>query len=235
MTTTERDGTRPNPPLLGSLAYLVLNLPVGIASFVFVVTAATVGVGTVVIWVGLAVLALAVVVWRGAAQLERMRVHAMLGTYIATPYRPLPEGTGKRVGARFKDPATYKDMSYHLLMLPIGIAEFTLMVASWATALWLLLLPVYYPFLPDDWRAEVWGYGVTDVDTWPGTLPWAALGVLALAIAIALTKALGTAHARFARALLGPSPRRIDQLATLNTAGAIDWTTDWSPNPTVTR
>jgi Putative sensor len=229
--TTERDGTRPNPPLLGSLAYLVMNLPIGIASFVFVVTMAAVGLGTVVIWVGVAVLAVAVLVWRGAAKLERARVHAMLGTYIANPYRPLPEGAGRRLGARFKDPATYKDMVYHLLLLPIGVAEFSIMVSVWATSLWLLLLPLYYPFMPMDWQPVIWDNGFLEVDSWPLTLPWAALGVLMLAISIALTRALGIAHARYARALLGPSQQRIDRLAKLDTAGVIDW----SSSATVSR
>ena len=47
----------------------------------------------------LLILAAAVLAWRGAAQLERARVHAMLGTYIASPYRPLPNGgLTKRLG-----------------------------------------------------------------------------------------------------------------------------------------
>ncbi|OLF09011.1 hypothetical protein BLA60_20690 [Actinophytocola xinjiangensis] len=222
--TTERDGTRPNPPLLGSLAYLVLNLPIGIASFVFVVTTVTVGVSTVIIWVGLPVLAGAMLVWRGAAQLERARVHAMLGTYVSAPYRPLPDaGPARRVGARFKDPATYRDMAYHLLMLPVGIAEFVIMVTSWATSLWLLLLPVYYQWMPADWYPTFWNNGFMRIDSWFETLPFAALGVLALAIAVMLTRQLGTLHARYARAMLGTSPGRVDRLHTLDTAGVIDW------------
>src|SRR5262245_57196137 len=118
MTTTHRDGTRPNPPLLGSLAYLAMNLPIGIGTFVFVVTTFFLGVGTVIIWVGLAVLALSVLVMRGLTSLERMRVHGMLGTYIASPYRPLPD-KGRWL-SRLKDPATWKDMVYLVLLLPLG-------------------------------------------------------------------------------------------------------------------
>jgi hypothetical protein len=230
--TTEHDGTRPNPPLLGSLAYLVMNLPIGIASFVVVVTSAAVGLSTVIIWVGVAVLALSALVWRGAAQLERMRVHALLGTYIASPYRPLPEGAGRRVAARFKDPATYKDMAYHLLLLPIGIAEFTAMVCAWTTGLWLTALPLLFPWLPFDWRPVVWNETVIETDSWAETLPWAALGVLVLAIAIALTRALAVGHARYARAMLGPSRQRIERLHKLDTAGVIDWS---DTSATVTR
>lgn len=224
--TTERDGTRPNPPLFGSLAYLVMNLPIGIASFVFVVTTLAVGAGTVIIWVGLAVLAVAMLVWRGFAQVERARVHAMLGTYIATPYRPLPE-QGRRWSIRIKDPATWKDMVYCVLLLPIGIAEFTLTVVSWATSLWLLTLPIYWVWLPDSWRPVVVDSSLFNVDSWPETLPWAAAGVLGLAISVALTRALGVLHARYARAMLGPSVRRISKLEQLSTAGAIDWSAEW--------
>jgi putative sensor protein len=225
--TTERDGTRPDPPLFGSLAYLVMNLPIGIASFVFVVTFMSVGMGTVIIWVGLAVLAIAVLVSRALAQAERARVHAMLGTYIATPYRPLPE-EGKRWTTRITDPATWKDLAYWVLLLPVGIAEFTLMVTFWAASLWMITLPIYWNWLPDDARPVFDGRPMFSVDSWPETLPWAAIGVLVLAMAVALTKALGQLHARYARALLGPSPRRITKLEErLSTAGAIDWSTEW--------
>jgi len=227
--TTERDGTRPNPPLLGSIAYLVMNLPIGIASFVFVVTTLSVGVSTVIIWVGLAVLAVAMLAWRGFAQVERARVHAMLGTYIATPYRPLPE-QGNRWLTRMKDPATWKDMAYCVLLLPIGIAEFTLMVTFWATSLWLITLPAYWTWLPVDWRPMLWNQQPM-FDSWLETLPWAGVGVVVLAAAVALTRALGTLHARYARALLGPSVRHISKLEELSTAGAIDWSTEW-PNQT---
>jgi hypothetical protein len=228
-TTTERDGTRPNPPLLGSLVYLVMNLPIGIASFVFVVTMMSVGISTAVIWVGLAVLALAVLGARGMASLERLRVHAMLGTYVASPYRPVEKS---RWLGRMKDPATWKDFGYLVLMLPIGITEFTISVVSWAVALYLTFLPLYWNWLPIDWQMELWDQQVVTVGTWIDTLPFAGIGVILMALAVIITKALGTAHARFARAMLGPSPRHISKLEGLSTAGAIDWSTEWPSNST---
>jgi hypothetical protein len=231
-TTTERDGSQPNPPLLGALAYLVMNLPVGIASFVFVVTTVSVGVSTVIIWVGLAVLAAAVFGMRGMASLERLRVHAMLGTYVASPYRPAPD-KGRWL-SRVKDPATYKDMAYLLLMLPIGIAEFTISVVLWSVGLYLAFLPAYWSWVPDEWQMVLWNHQVVSVDSWLGTLPFAGLGVLVLAFAVIVTKGLGTLHARYARAMLGPSQRRISKLEGLSTAGAIDWTTEWPATSTMT-
>jgi hypothetical protein len=230
MTTTHRDGTRPNPPLLGSLAYLAMNLPIGIASFVFVVTTVSVGVGTAVIWVGVAVLALAFLAMRGLASLERIRVHAMLGTYVASPYRPTPD-RGRWL-SRVKDPATWKDMAYLVLMLPLGIAEFTIVVVIWSTSLYLTFLPLYWNWVPSDWQLVMWNHPLVNIDSWLGTLPFAGLGVLLLAFSIIVTNALGTVHAVYARAMLGPNPRRIAKLEGLSTAGAIDWSTEWPSNTT---
>jgi hypothetical protein len=228
MTTTHRDGTRPNPPLLGSVAYLVMNLPVGIGAFVFVAVTLSVGLGTAIIWVGVAVLALSILAMRGLATLERLRVHAMLGTYIASPYRPLPERG--RWMTRIKDPATWKDMAYLVLILPLGIAEFVIMVVSWSVSLYLTLLPLYWSWIPDDWEIVMDDHPLWQVDSWLGTLPFAGLGVLLLAVTIIITNALGTMHAVYARAMLGPNPRRIDKLEGLSTAGAIDWTNEWPQN-----
>jgi hypothetical protein len=191
---------------------------------VFVVTTMSVGISTVIIWVGLGVLALAVLVWRGAARLERLRVHAMLGTYVAEPYRPLPDGAGRWVG-RFKDPATWKDMAYFVLLLPVGIAEFTISITTWSVGIYLSLLPLYWTFMPNDWQFVLWNDTFFGPDSWIGTLPWAAAGVLVLALSIVITKGLGTLHARYARAMLGPNPRRVSRMEQLNTAGAIDWNT----------
>ena len=230
MTTTHRDGTRPNPPLLGSLAYLVMNLPIGIGSFVFVVVSMSLGVSTAIIWVGLAVLAVGLLVMRGLTSLERLRVHAMLGTYIASPYRPLP--SRGRWLARVKDPATWKDMAYLVLMLPVGIAEFTIMVTLWSVSLYLTFLPLYWPWVPSDWQMVLWNHPVVSVDSWWETLPFAGLGVVILAVTIIVTNALGTLHALYARAMLGPSERRIAKLEGLSTAGAIDWSTEWPQSTT---
>jgi len=228
MTTTHRDGTRPNPPLLGSLAYLAMNLPIGIGSFVFVVTAMSVGLSTVIIWIGLAVLAVAMLVMRGLASLERLRVHAMLGTYIASPYRPLPD-KGRWL-SRVKDPATWKDMAYLVLMLPLGIAEFVVVVVAWTVSLYLTFLPLLWLWAPSDWDLVLWDRPLWSIDSWVGTLPFAGLGVLLLALAIIVTNALGTAHAVYARAMLGPSQSRIAKLEGLSTAGAIDWSKEWPTN-----
>jgi hypothetical protein len=206
---SERDGSRPRPPVGGSLVYLLLNLPLGIAGFTWVVTLLTTGVGSVIVWAGLPVLALLVLSTRAAARFERARVHAMLGAYVATPYRPLP-ATGQRARwrARLLDGATWRDLGYFVVLLPIGIAEFTVVVTTWSVGLGLAALPVYFRFLPDGaYFFPAFDERWIVVDSTIEALPWAALGVLVLALSIVLTRGLAGVHARFARLALGPGPR----------------------------
>lgn len=204
-----RDGTRPQPSVGGSLGYLLLSLPLGIAGFVAVTTLASVGLSTFVVWAGVPVLALLIVGSRYAGQLERFRTHALLGTYVASPYRPLPaRGVRARWRARLLDGATWRDLAYFVLLLPIGIAEFTIAVTTWSVGLGLTGLPIYFRYLPDD-AFVLWGvddHWVT-VDSTLAALPLAAIGMLVLALAVVSTRAIGTVHARYARAMLGPGPR----------------------------
>lgn len=203
MTTIHSDGTRPAPPVFGALAFLLMNLVVGITAFVVLVVLFTVGIGTAVVWVGLPLLALAVVLCRGGGQVERARVYALLDTYIAVPHAPLPET--KRWQARVRDAATWKSLTYFILLLPVGIAEFAIMVSFWATSLALVFLPVYFRYLPTgSYRLWDWDRPWLIVDSTVEALPFAALGVLLLACTVALTKGMGAAHARFARVMLGP-------------------------------
>ena len=63
------------------------------------------------------------------------------------------------------------------------------------------------PFATDSmwWRGK---FFVID-SVWK-TFPWAAIGVILLVITVALTKKLGSMHARFAQLMLGPSQRTGD-------------------------
>lgn len=214
-SATERTGDRPvtgRPPVLGSLGFLLLNLPLGVFWFSLLVTLIAVSAGTAVIWVGLATGAVTVLLWRGGAVFERARVYALLGTVIPEPYRELPEAPPSvRWKARLRDTATWKDLGYLLALLPAGIIEFVLMVTTWSTSLALLGLPIYYRFLPGGafhFPSYEPGYRWFTVDSATEALPFAVAGVPAVLLTIVLTRALGTAHARFAAGMLGTVPGR---------------------------
>ena len=200
-------GERRDPPFGGSLVFLLLNLPLGVLAFGLLTSFTAAGLGTAVVWVGVGLLALVVLAVRGAARMERARVYALLDRYVELPYLPLPAGgQGLRWKARLKDPSTWRDLAYFFLLFPLGIVEFVLVTVFWSTSLALAGLPVFHRWLPggayyfpsEDLR---W----LTVDSAVEALPWAALGVLLIALSVALTRALAGMHARVANALLGPT------------------------------
>jgi hypothetical protein len=200
-------GERRDPPFGGSVVFLLLNLPWGVVAFVVLVSFTAAGLGTAVVWLGVGLLAVLVLAARGAARLERARVYALLDRYIDLPYLPLPAGKrGRRWKARLTDMSTWRDLAYFFVLFPLGVVEFVLVMAFWATSLSLAALPVYFRWLPGG------GYHFPSedvrwltVDSTVEALPWAALGVLFIALSVALTKALAGVHARLANALLGPT------------------------------
>ncbi|RSD16561.1 sensor domain-containing protein [Amycolatopsis eburnea] len=198
---------RRDPPFGGSVVFLLMNLPLGVVAFALLTSFTAAGVGTAVVWVGMGLLAVLVLAVRGGARLERARVYALLDRYIDLPYLPLPaEGQKNRWKARLKDPSTWRDLTYFFVLFPLGLVEFVLVTVFWSTSLALAGLPIYFRWLPDG----AYYFPADDVrwltvDSTVEALPWAALGVLFIALSVALTKALAGVHARLANALLGPT------------------------------
>ena len=127
---------RPNTPFGGSLAYLLMNLPLGIAGFTVLLTLITTGIGTAIVWVGLPLAAFAILLARGAARVERARVYALLDTFIPLPYLPLPIGSQRlRWKARLRHLSTWRDLAYFFVLFPVGVIEFVLVVTFWSTSL----------------------------------------------------------------------------------------------------
>lgn len=91
---------RRDPPFGGSVVFLLMNLPLGVAAFTVLTSLTAAGLGTVVVWVGVPLLALLVLGVRGAARMERARVYALLDRYIDLPYLPLPHGGSRACAGR---------------------------------------------------------------------------------------------------------------------------------------
>ena len=74
-----------------AIGFMVLSFVLGTVYFVALVAAIAVGVGTLIVWIGVPILAMTMVAWRAAAGAERWRVWRMLGTEVARPSRPAPQ------------------------------------------------------------------------------------------------------------------------------------------------
>ncbi|MEV1077217.1 sensor domain-containing protein [Streptomyces sp. NPDC050211] len=125
------------------IAHLLLNLPVALFGFVYVVTVLWLGAGLTVTVIGLPVLAFGLMGARQLGKLERKRARALLGVRIDEP-SPLPlrsrkNGFFAQLWMALKDPVGWRTVLYDFIRLPWGILTFTITLAS---------LFVLWPVLP---------------------------------------------------------------------------------------
>ena len=125
--------------------HLLCDLPAGIAWFVFIVVGLSVGVGLVPLaLIGLVILAATVYCGRLIGVIERNRARALLGLEVPPPAARLrPEGHWANLRSYMSDQSGWKGIGYGLLMLPVGIANFTVMVTMWSVALTASTYPLW--------------------------------------------------------------------------------------------
>ena len=188
-----------DPHSYGRIAYLLLALPLGIAEFTFLVTALSTGLGLAITLIGILILIATIYAWRFLARLERRLIAALTGRVIADPYRPAPDGSRwKRLGARLADPATWKDLVFLLLQLPLGIVSFVVAITVLATGLAGLTAPLWFWAVPGGIET-----GVLAADTLPEALLTALVGAMILGLGLPALSALGRLYGAYAELLLG--------------------------------
>jgi signal transduction histidine kinase len=117
-------------------AYTLTSFPVAIAAFVVVVTGLSLGAGLLVIWVGVAVLAVTLVAARGFAAIERSWLPAVLGTPVSRPAYRQDEGSAlRRLLTPLRDPQTWLDALHAIVRFPLAVLGFVVTVTFWSGAL----------------------------------------------------------------------------------------------------
>ncbi|MBB2909918.1 signal transduction histidine kinase [Streptosporangium becharense] len=197
-----------DPVTWRALPYLLVSPLYGLACFVFLVTAIPVSLVLTVVWVGLPLLALTVLAWRAAAMVERRLLRLAFAVRIPDPYRSTG---GRNLLLRCKDmagdPATWKDLVYLSLLLPIGLAELTVVVVLWVMAFGLTVVPL--PLVLGGNTLTVLG-GVP-IATVPEALLCLPAGIAFFFVAVYATRGTAWLHGALATALLGVG--RNDRLA----------------------
>ena len=197
---------------LTATIYLLLSMFVGLTWHVVLAVGLTVGVGTLIIWVGVFVLALTLLAWRGGAWLERRWVGAMLGVHIPDPYRPLPDGSlWRRARVLASDPATWKDLAYLVVLFPLGLIWFVVTTTVWTLALGLLTAPLWY-WIPADGAVALFEDGdrsILVLDTLPEAILAGVVGAALCVAAAWVVRGMAIAHGAVALALLGPSQNQL--------------------------
>jgi signal transduction histidine kinase len=180
------------------------GLILGLAFFVVIVTGLSLGFSLLVLaLVGLPLLGLTLRLTSWFAVAERARAGLMLGVRI--PAWPAENRTGYRWGIvphwrMLSERATWGEIGYGLLRLPVSAVAATLSVSFWSAAVVLLTLPLYNAQLPAG------GAKIGDV-VFTGTPVMAAsagIGLVLLLVAPQVTRGFGRMDAGLSRRLLGP-------------------------------
>jgi signal transduction histidine kinase len=185
-----------------ALIHHLVGLFLGCAAIFVVTFGLGFGAGMLVLFVGVLVLGLTLRLADWFARAERARFALLLGVRI--PAWPAGSRAGYRWGLvprwrMFTERATWGEIGYALLRLPVSAVTVTVSIGVWALGLTMLALPFYNHYLPSG-GAEIGdtvlhGSAVTVVS---------AIGLAVLIAAPQLTRALATADAAMSRRLLGP-------------------------------
>ncbi|TDC51581.1 sensor histidine kinase [Micromonospora sp. KC207] len=160
MTVTGAEPAAPPPSLprqlLRDSGYVLLGLPLAVASFVVLVVGLALGVGLVVTVIGLPVLAGTLYAARGLADVERLRLPAVLRQLRVRPdYRRAEAGAGawRRILVPIRDVQSWLDLAHGILKLAVAVVTFVVTVTWWAGTLVGTLYSIYdwaLPHPPDD-------------------------------------------------------------------------------------
>jgi signal transduction histidine kinase len=180
------------------------GLFMGLAVMVVLVTGLSLGFSLLVLALtGLPILGLTLRAATLYATAERARLDLMLGVRI--PAWPAEARAGYRWGIiprwrMLTERASWGEIGYGLLRLPVSAVAVTLSIAAWAAGLVLLTLPLYNQSLPSG-GAELGDWVLRGTATMTAS---AVIGLFLLLAAPQITRGLGGADARLSRWLLGP-------------------------------
>ena len=164
--------------LVRTTAFHVSALILGPLWFTVLVTGWATGLGLLVTLLGLPVIVLTLMAAREGIAAEVLLARRLLAADVAAPAR-LP---GWSLRGRLADPAIWRGQAYLLARFAGGLAIGTTLLSVWATAVGLLVAPLWYWTLPEGIEL-----GLFQVDRL-----WIAFAIMPLGIVVGIVGALLT-------------------------------------------
>ena len=206
------------PQTYVNVLYLLLAFPLGIAYFVILVTGFSVGVGTLIIWVGVPILLLVFLVSWALTMFERELTVLLLKEDIPPIRRHRqPEandgarglgleerlfiGVWRRLKSHFSNPVTWTGVVYLLARFPIGVASFVVTVVMLSVTFGFIGTPIYY-------RWSETNIGPWEIDTAGEALVFVPIGLLLLLVTPHVLNLAAFLSGRFAHLMLGAAQLR---------------------------
>ncbi|MFF2043835.1 sensor histidine kinase [Kitasatospora sp. NPDC058170] len=123
---------------------LMLNLPIGIAGFVFTIALLSIGLSLSITVIGLPLLAAGLAGCRGLGAVARRRARSVYGSEVHEPepvHRPRPGATGYAI-AHLTDALSWRSALYNVLLLPWGVLSFAVtlvcVIVGWPVLPWVV-------------------------------------------------------------------------------------------------
>ncbi|MDX3108752.1 sensor histidine kinase [Nonomuraea angiospora] len=126
--------------------YTLVGFPTAVIGFVIMIAGFAAGAGTMIVWVGVPLLAGTLLAARGFADAERGWLSDVLDRPPVRPrYKPAPPGAGRfrRVVNPLTSGQSWLDLLHGIINLPFAILSFVLTVVFWALPLAGLTYPIY--------------------------------------------------------------------------------------------
>ncbi|MEO3803610.1 sensor domain-containing protein [Nonomuraea sp. B1E8] len=126
--------------------YTLVGFPTTVIGFVLMVAGFAAGTGTLVVWLGVPLLAGTLMMARGFADAERGWLSDVLKRPPVRPrYTPAPDGAGwfRRLVNPLTSGQSWLDLLHGIVSLPFAIVAFVLTVVFWAIPLAGLTWPLY--------------------------------------------------------------------------------------------
>jgi signal transduction histidine kinase len=187
-------------------AYTLLGFPLAIASFTVVLTGLSTGLGMLVTVVGLPILVGTLFAARLFADIERLRIPAVLRRPRTRPTYRAPEpgdGVWRRIFITLGQTQFWLDLAHGILYFPIAVTTFCVVVTWWSVGIGGTLTVLYdwsIPRGPDDESlAQLIGLGDSD---FARIGLQTAGGLLCLVTLPAVVRGCALLQAGFSRSLL---------------------------------
>ncbi|SIQ16498.1 sensor histidine kinase [Micromonospora avicenniae] len=192
--------------LLLDSGYVLLGLPLALASFVVLLAGTALGIGLMVTVIGLPVLAGTLYAARGLADIERLRLPSVLHQPRVRPhYRAAEPGASawRRIFVPIADAQSWLDLAHGIFKLIVTVSTFVVTVVWWAGAVGGTLYWVYdwaLPRSPDETDlAELLGLGSSTLSR---VGLYTAVGVFFLITLPIVVRGCALLQASFSRAML---------------------------------
>jgi hypothetical protein len=195
-----------DPKTYGALFYMLLSLATGIFYFTWAATGLSMSAGLLVLIIGIPFFILFMASVYAISLVEGRLIETLLG--VRMPRRPLYQDTDRtwmdRIKTLFADSRTWLSLMYMVLMLPLGIAYFTIAISLMLVSMACVLGPVLFWLYESGW-ITVYGdmhFSMGSLDPVVFSPLLFIVGIVMFFASLHIIRAIGQWHARFAKHVL---------------------------------